>query len=65
MHELLTADLGPDFYGLQATVDGKLVCIATPLVEDDPTTRQIVRDLFQRHGSGCGTCLNCPIGRVG
>jgi hypothetical protein len=65
MHELLTADLGPGFYGWQGTVDGKLVCIATPLVERDPATRRLVHDLFKRHGGGCAGCLNCPIGRIG
>jgi len=62
MRELLTADLGPDFYGFQATVDGNGVCVATPQVEYDPAVRQTVRDLFERHGGGCAGCLNCPIG---
>jgi hypothetical protein len=64
VHDLLTADLGPDFYGFQGTVDGKLVCIATPEVEHDEGTRRLVRDLFQRRGGGCAECLNCPIGRL-
>jgi hypothetical protein len=65
MHQLLTTDLGPDFYGFQGTVDGNLVCMATPEVEHNPAIRKLVRDLFRRHGDDCATCMNCPIGRLG
>lgn len=65
MHQLLTADLGPDFYGWQGTVDGELVCMATPEVVHDPAKRQVVRALFRRHGGDCAKCMNCPIGRLG
>lgn len=64
MHELLMADLGPEFYGWQGTVDGKLVCIATPEVECDPEVRRLVHALFERQGGDCAKCLNCPIGRM-
>lgn len=64
MHDLLTADLGSGFYGWQGTVDGKLVCIATPEVECDPIVRRFVRDLFKRQGGDCAACMNCPIGRL-
>lgn len=64
MHQLLTADLGPGFYGFQGMVDGKHVCMATYEVEHDADKRRIVRDLFERQGGDCASCLNCPIGRA-
>lgn len=66
MHQLLTADLGPGFYGWQGTVDGKLVCMATPEVESDPGKARIVYELFKRRGGDCARCLNlnCPIARL-
>ena len=64
MHQLLITDLGPDFYGWQGTVNGKLVCMATPDVMHDPAKRRLVHDLFKRRGGDCASCLNCPIGRL-
>src|SRR5690606_37316658 len=53
MHELLTADLGPDFYGFHRHVRGRVVCVATPRVELDAEARRIVRKLIRPQGRIC------------
>lgn len=63
MHELLTADLGPDFYGFQGRIAGRIVCVATPRVEHDAQARRTVRDLIRRQGGDCAACQACIIGR--
>jgi hypothetical protein len=63
MHEMLTADLGPDFYGFHGKVTGRLVCVATPRVEHDAEARRVVRDLIQRQGGNCAACRSCIIGQ--
>lgn len=63
MHELLTVDLGPGFYGFHGEVAGRIVCVATPRVEHDAQARRRVRDLIQRQGGACADCRNCVIGR--
>lgn len=66
-HELLTVDLGPEFYGMSSQIAGRIVCVATPRIHTDASARRVVRELVQRQGSDCGTCLlaNCPISRAG
>lgn len=63
MHELLTVDLGPGFFGFHGSVAGKIVCVATPRVEHDAEARREVRDLVRRQGGDCSACRNCIIGR--
>ncbi len=63
MHELLTADLGPDFYGFHGLVTGRIVCVATPRVEHDAEARRIVRNLIRRQGGDCAACQACIIGQ--
>jgi hypothetical protein len=63
MHELLTIDLGPDFNGFQGTVDGRIVCVATPRVEHDEEARLAVRDLIARQGGDCAACRACVVGK--
>src|SRR5690606_23879035 len=63
MHELLTADLGPDFYGFHGLVTGRIVCVATPRVEHDAAARRIVRNLIRRQGGARAACQAGIIGQ--
>lgn len=64
MHDVITADLGPEFYGFYGQVAGKIVCVMTPAVEHDPAARRIVRDLIRRQGGDCASCRACPVGQA-
>lgn len=61
--DLILADHGPVFIGLIGKALGKLVCVATPKVEEDAAKREFVRDLVRREGGDCYGCHNCLIGR--
>lgn len=63
MHELLIADLGPDFNGFQGQIAGRIVCVATPRVEHDAAARRAVQDLIRRQGGDCASCRACIVGR--
>ncbi|CAM5389462.1 hypothetical protein ACIRP5_11680 [Streptomyces sp. NPDC101221] len=63
MHEMLTLDLGPDFYGFQGRIAGRIVCVATPRVEHDAQARRTVSDLIKRQGGDCAACKACIIGQ--
>lgn len=61
MHELITVDLGPDFFMWCGQLDGRLVCAVTPRVQDDATVRRTVMELVKRQGV-CDGCSACPLG---
>lgn len=63
MHEMIIADLGPEFYGFHGQIDGKIVCVATPAVEHDTKARGIVRGLVRSQGGDCASCKGCLIGQ--
>lgn len=63
MHEMITVDLGPGFYGFHGRIAGKIVCVATPQVLHDAQARRTVQDLIRRQGGDCEACRSCIIGR--
>ncbi|MFI0900485.1 hypothetical protein [Streptomyces sp. NPDC020983] len=63
MEKLFIADLGPGVDGWAATVDGDIVCLASPRVEDDLAARRSVRELVTRAGGNCAACRGCIIAR--
>ncbi|CAM5387126.1 hypothetical protein STENM36S_03536 [Streptomyces tendae] len=61
MHEMLTLDLGPDFYGfLKNSWENRVCCDAW--VERDAPARA-VSDLIKRQGGDCAACKACIIGQ--
>lgn len=60
-NELVIADYGPDFYGWTSQVGERIVCVATPRVEEELPVRRLVRNLIRRHGGDCDTCRGCII----
>lgn len=63
-HDMITLDLGTEFYGFRGKIDDRIVCAATPRVEHDARIRGIVRDMIRRQGGDCATCQACIIGRL-
>jgi hypothetical protein len=63
MEKLLKADLGANIDGWAAQVNGSIVCVATPRIDDDAAARRNVRELVTRLGGNCAACRGCIIGR--
>lgn len=65
-HDLLTVDLGPEFFGMSSQIAGRIVCVATPRIYTDATARRVVKELVKRQGGDCGSCslADCPISRA-
>lgn len=63
-NNLVVADYGPRFVGMVARTPDRLVCVATPNYEHEPTVRAVMRELVTREGGNCELCRNCPIGRM-
>ena len=63
MHDMVTADHGPDFHGFRGLIDGEIVCVATSRVLYDASERRIMRDLVRRQGGDCDQCRACIVGQ--
>lgn len=61
--DLVIRDYGPQFTGWAGRTAERIVCVAAPRFEHDPTVRSVVREAVKREGGDCSQCGNCPIGR--
>jgi hypothetical protein len=62
-HKFITLDQGADFVGWSGVVGETIVCVMTPKVLTDPTTRRIAHQLVRRQGGDCAACsrIDCPV----
>jgi hypothetical protein len=58
---LLIADIGPQFDGWAGEVDGKMICVAPPGIEQDADRRRIMLEVVRRSGGNCGACRGCVL----
>ncbi|WP_073946478.1 hypothetical protein [Streptomyces kebangsaanensis] len=62
-HQFIMLDQGPNFVGWSGLVGEAIVCVMTPKVLTDSTTRRIGRQLVRRQGGDCAACslTDCPL----